>query len=102
MVTVRIGEAQMTMYELDESWINQEIRRLNRIDNRVCVRVTIEEGNVGLTLSTPGCQQRGGGGRSLNDTEREIVDLWRKRHLDSFDINSGELIAFLHQLRNIL
>jgi hypothetical protein len=102
VIAIHISGEQIELRDLDESWVIEEIRRLQRNDTAVCVRVTINEANVHLTLTTPGCPQSRGGGRPPNETEREILDLWRKRHLDSHHFNGGEFIAFLKQLRNVL
>lgn len=86
----------------EESSINRRIQSLKRDNQAVCVKVTVDEPNVKVTLATPACQRSGGGGRQPNAVESEIFDVWKKRHLDSTDFNGGEVVAFLNQLRNIL
>jgi hypothetical protein len=103
MITVRIGtnERDMTS-DIDEQWINQQINRRRADGERVCVRVTINEPALNVTLATPTCAGGGGGGRAPNAAEREVIELWASRGLNQADFTGGSVIAFLKQLRSLV
>ena len=101
MVSIRIGNEQRNLDEIDESWINQQINRRRAAGQTVCVQVTVNSGNLNLTLSTPTCAGIGGGGRAPNLDEREVFDLWAKLGLNDARFTGGELVAFLKQLRRL-
>lgn len=102
MVTVRIGAETRNLPEADESWVNQQVARRRRDGQDVCVEVTFQTSGLNLRLATPGCGNGGGGGRLPNNNEREVLELWAKRGLNSSEFTGGNLIAFLKQLDRIL
>jgi len=53
MITVRIGETEKELGQVDESWINQQINRRRADGITVCVRVFIKKHDVDMVLSTP-------------------------------------------------
>lgn len=101
MVSIRINNEQRTLVEIDESWISQQINRRRAAGQTVCVQVTVNSGNLNLTLSTPTCAA-GGGGRAPNHDEQEVFDLWAKLGLNDARFTGGELVAFLKQLRRLI
>jgi hypothetical protein len=101
MITITIGSQSKNLNEAHESWIAQEIQRLRQIDRNVCVRVTINDPGINVTLATPGCTgSGGGGGRAPNEEERNVLNDWRKRGMEDAEFAVGNLIAFLKQLRH--
>ena len=105
MVTVKIGASSRdfdSVERIDESWINQQIRGLKKDNHPVCVRVTIHEGSLNMTLTTPECPAAGVGGRPPNRDEARAFDLWDKHGLNRGDFQGGNLIAFFKQLRSIV
>lgn len=65
----------------------------------VCVRVAISDGSINLLLSTPGCNDHGRP-RELNSEEKKIIDRWMKRGLDQPDVDEGQLIAFVNEIKH--
>lgn len=101
MVTLKIASELReirTAREIEESWISRQINGRRADSVKVCVQVTVQESNLDLVLSTPGCTGALGGGRSPNSYEREVFDLWAKLGLNDENFTAGNLIAFLHQL----
>jgi hypothetical protein len=96
-VQVEIGGAIRRVSEADPQWINQQINARRRDGVPVCVRVTVEDSGVHLTLPTPGCES-GGGSRPATAEERPILELWRRHRLDRPGFTGGDLEAFLKQL----
>lgn len=79
-------------------WIRDSVRALASRGMPVCVRVSISDGSISLLLSTPACHDRGRA-RELNNEEKKIIDLWMKRGLDQADVNEGQLIAFVNEIK---
>lgn len=103
MIKIKINEDERLLKDIDEQWINQQINRRRGSGEDICVRVTIQQGNLNMILSTPSSQGGGGGsGRQPNPQERVVYDLWNKRGLDNNNFNGGNLIAFLKQYENLL
>ena len=53
MIRIRIGEAERELASADENWINEQINRRRAHGQKVCVRVTVHEGDLNMELSTP-------------------------------------------------
>ncbi|MHC4594650.1 MAG: hypothetical protein ACYS19_06860 [Planctomycetota bacterium] len=100
MVKIKIGVIEKDLEDSDESWINQEIHRLRKGGQPVCVRVRIQTDSLDFSLATPA--GGGGRGRQPKPNEQKIFDLWKKRGLTEPDFTGGNLVAFLKQLRNLL
>lgn len=98
MIAVRIGEEERSLQDATEQWINQQIQR-RRVDNQaICVRVAIRQGGLDMVLATPSCNGTGGG-RTPNANEIEVFRLWNERGLNVPDFSSGNLVAFLAQIK---
>jgi hypothetical protein len=102
MITVKIAEEERHLEEVDPQWINQQINARRADGQTVCVRVTIREGEVDITLSTPTCGPKGPGGRQARPKESQLFNLWNQRGLDEANFTGGSLVAFLNQLKNDL
>lgn len=102
MITVKIGQEERHVDEVDPQWINQQINARKSAGESVCVRVKISDGEVDLLLSTPTCGSGTGAGRKARPRELEVLDLWRQRGLNEENFTGGGLVAFLQQLERIL
>lgn len=107
MLTIQISDSSRdfeTVREIDESWINQQINRRRRDGATICVRISIknETPDVNMALASAGCASSGGGGRPPNPHESQIFDLWKQMGLSKPDFQSGNVVAFLKQLRKII
>lgn len=102
MITIKIGPAEATVEQADEGWINQQLNRRRADAAVVCVQVNIQEPDIHMVLSTPGCSSNGAGGRPPNQREKRIFDIWTDRGLDRPDFTGGAVIAFLHQIRRMI
>lgn len=101
MVKVKIGSEERNIEDVDSSWINQQINR-RRKDGPVCVRVTINDDDINMVLSSGDCPRVGGGRRPPGPQEKEIFDLWDKHRLNEIDFPSGQLVAFIKQITKLL
>lgn len=90
------------VYNVDESWINQQINKRKEKKEKVCVRVYIKNEFIDILLTTPACGRDRVGGRAPNPREREIFNLWERRGLREENFSGGNLIAFFKQLRKII
>jgi hypothetical protein len=70
MISVKIGASARdfaSVNDVEESWVNRQVSGLRGDYHTVCVRVTVNEGPLHLTLATPDCAgAAGGGGRPPN------------------------------------
>lgn len=105
MVKLKIGAVERRfdiIADIDENWINQQIKGLKRDGHTSCVRVSINEGSVSLSLATADCSSSGGGGRLPNDDENRIFELWNRLGLNEKDFSGGKFVAFFKQARSII
>lgn len=104
MIGVHISEAQREFAngrEIDEQWITEQINRRRRDGLTVCVRVSVQEDPVNIRLSSAGCSGRRASAR-FSPEEQNIIELWRRNHLDQPEFDGGNVIAFLKQLHRVL
>jgi hypothetical protein len=97
MSTIQIGSDTQDLCGFSESWIAQQINRRRKEGEPVCVRVHIKTTGVDVAVATGGCPAGGGGGRLPTDREREILDDWNAKGLNSADFHVGNLMSFLKQ-----
>ena len=105
MVTVKIGPSARdfeSVERIDESWINRQINGLRGDGQAVCVRVSLQEGPLHMSLTTPSCAGSAGGGRGPNREEAMVFELWEKHGLNRTDFQGGNLIAFFKQVRKVI
>ena len=102
MITVKVAEEERRIDEIDQQWINQQINARRADGQTVCVRVTIREDEVNMTLSTPTCGPKGPGGRRARPKESQLFDLWNQRGLNEATFTGSSLVAFLNQLKYAL
>ncbi|MCW8828628.1 MAG: hypothetical protein OQK94_06190 [Gammaproteobacteria bacterium] len=98
-IRVIIGIDERNINDIEPNWISEQIVRRQQEGMPVCAVVKIRADGIDLALPSGGCANgRGGGGRSPNQQESAIIDLWRKMHLNESQISPGNLIAFLKQV----
>ncbi len=105
MINLKIGASERRFNntgDIDESWINQQINGLKRDGQLSCIRLSINEGSVNLSLATIDCASSGGSNRPPNRDESRIFDLWRELGLEGKNFQSGNLIAFFKRVRHII
>lgn len=107
MLNLKIGANERrfdSLADIDEQWINQQINGLRRDGHPACIRISIDENPVNLSLATAECSASGGGGggRPPNAEESRIFELWDELGLNKRDFPAGKFIAFLKQTRNII
>lgn len=105
MISVKIGASARdfaSVSDVEESWINRQVSGLRGDDHPVCVRVTVNEGLLNLTLATADCAGVGGGGRPPNAEEAEAFALWERLGLNKSEFSGGNLVAFFKQLRRFI
>ena len=102
MIRIEINGTKRNIEDAGERWVNEQVDRRLRDNQRICVRVWIEKKpEVDLVLSTPDCPPAGGSGRSLTRRENEISELWKKQMLRESDFTGGNLWAFLRQAKRL-
>lgn len=102
MVTLSIGSVDVPLEQVSEGWINQQLGRRRADGSSVCVRVNVQTDDARLILTTPDCSSSIGGARRPNRLEERIFQLWKERGLNRSDFEGGQVVAFLHQLRQMI
>lgn len=102
MVTVQVGGIEKDWNAVDQNWLCKLIHAMRDAGESDCVRVRVQDSEVDLLLTTPGCAGGIGGSRPLRGREPKIVELWRKLHLDQMGFSCGNVHAFLVQLRKLI
>lgn len=100
MVRIQVGTFDYELQNLREDDLIKQIKGHRNDGVPLYVRITIKSDHVDMILSTPDCQI-GGGGRTPNDKEKELFDLWNRMRLNSNDFAPGQLIAFLKQIQSL-
>ena len=95
MIKIKIGTIERTLESIDDCWIRQQIDQRRLDDGSVCVRVDIEKPGLSLLLSSVGCSSAGGGGRSPNPNEKEVLSIWERCGMHNDHFSSENLISFL-------
>lgn len=100
MITISVNGELRQYSEGIESWINEQINRRRNSGARVCVEVNVSFTALNMVLRTQGCVTNGTPGtRRPTLAEQRIFDLWDTLGLNEPTYSSGQVIAFLKQLR---
>ncbi len=102
MITIQIGENERKLFQATEQWVNEQINRRLRANQLVCVRVTIEEELVNMSLVTQACARNGHSDWVPNTKEKRIIDIWKKLGMSKPEFTGGNLNAFLKQLTQLV
>lgn len=105
MIILTMGEVSRRLADpaaLEESWVTFHMRPDTVDAGRRGVHVRIDAPSIKLNLSAG--EPLGGGAleRRMTPAESRVMDLWQERGLDRPDFRSGQLVAFLHQLYDVL
>lgn len=104
MVRIKIGESERELDNADAQWVNEQVRGYQRTHGTLpCVRVTVDEDQAHINLITMNCPRSGGGGGvpQWRPAEAEVLELWKRHHLDAPAWAHGNLLAFVQQLRRL-
>lgn len=102
MNTIKIGNEERSLSEVDSQWITQQIVNRRNAGMTVCVIVSVTVTDVDLTLATPTCGAGGGGSRQFTSPERGILDLWNKHHLNEPEFSPGDVVSFVKQVMRMI
>jgi hypothetical protein len=102
MSTITIGQESRDLFDADPHWINHAILERRKDGHEVCVVVQLDGDHLSMCLRTPACAGGGGGGRTPNPCEREVVELWAKLGLNDSDFAPGNVVAFVQQVKRYL
>ena len=96
-VTVSFGTNAQSNNAITGGWIQSAMQAQEHAGQPVCAIVRIEGGDINVTLRVGQCGGSSGGGRPPKASENEVIDLYRRRHLDRPTFSPGELEAFVKQ-----
>lgn len=105
MISIKIGANERrfnSINNIDENWVNQQISGLRKDRHSTCVRVSISEEAINLSLSTADCPPSGSGGRPPTDEESKIFDLWDELGLNKKNFHIGKFIVFFKRIRQFI
>jgi len=103
MSTISIGGAERPLAVADAGWIGAAFEAHAHAGEPPCVRVMIRAGNVDMSLQTPNCAARsGGGGRPPSRAEAEISRLWNMEGLSSTRFTAAQIAAFVECVGHLL
>jgi hypothetical protein len=100
-IAVSFGTVQRINDEITAGWIAEQQHSRERDGVPVCATIQIQGSGVDVRLPVGDCGSGGGGGRAPNSQEQEIIDLWRKLHLDGMQFSPGNLQAFAKQVSRL-
>jgi len=96
-IRVQIGTNERDISDIEPNWVEEQINRRKKDGVPICVRVSIKQEDINISLATNDCP-KGGGGRPPNKKEKEIFELWDKLHLNQDTFSIGNLMAFLKKI----
>lgn len=103
MISVQIcGGPVMSLRDVIEGWIAQQVNRRQGDGQQICVKLTIESGSRHMLLASRGCP----GVQYCRDLptrkEQGILDLWTARGTNKPNITAGNVASFLHQFERVV
>jgi hypothetical protein len=102
MNMISVGSSERDLQNASAGWIREHVEAVRSRGIPVCVKVRLQSGPIDVALATPVCSGSGGGWRTPNREEHEIIELWEKRGLNRNDFDLGQLIAFVNRVKAIL
>lgn len=104
MIILTIGETSRRLSssaEIEEGWLNSHLRP-SATHAAPGVHVRIDAPPVELNLSAGDHVRAAAFDTCPRPLEARVLELWHTRGLDRPDFRSGQLVAFLHQLQDLL
>jgi hypothetical protein len=98
MISIHIGQDERAFDHADTQWIHEQFNNRLAGGGRPCIRVGIAIPDAEFDLITPECGG-GSGDKVLSPLETRILEIWRRHRLNTREYNSGQIIAFLNELR---
>jgi hypothetical protein len=100
MIYVSIAGERRRLDEVDSYWIHQQVGGRRDEEQSVCVQVEFDDPSGKWGLISHGCGSGGRGEFNPNSEQREIIEFWEKHRMNTSDFTSGNLNAFVQQLRH--
>jgi hypothetical protein len=102
MIILTIGDTSRRLSDagIEESWVRLRLRTGPASVASPGVHVRIDAPPISLNLSAGDASVLPD--RPLGPGEAKVVALWEERGLDRPDFRGGQLLAFLHQLYDVL
>lgn len=101
MITFEIDGETRVGNDISEKWIAERFRVANDSSRLPCVLARIDTSECKMALSTPACSGRGGAGRPPRGCEVQVLQLWEQAHLNQNKYTAGNVISFLHRLKQV-
>ena len=98
MNRLRIGDTERDLESADPNWIREHVKDLRNRGTPVCVEITLHSGSVNMILATPACGPTSASRQEANRQEKKILELWKKKGLNTDDFNVRELIDFIERV----
>lgn len=102
MLAIQIGNQTKNYNDANAGWINEQVDRILRSGQSLCVKITINYGSANVVLATPGCGGSMPGGRPPNGLESKIIELWNNSVLKHTALNGGLFVSFLRHVKQLL
>ncbi len=96
-VTVTFGTDTRSNNAITAGWIHAAMQAQERAGQPVCGTVRVEGGGIDVAVPVGSCPGASGGGRAPNAAEGEVIELFKRRHLDEARFSPGELESFVKQ-----
>lgn len=105
MIRIKIGESERELDNADAQWVTEQVRGYKRANGSLpCVRVRVDESQATINLIAANCARSTGGGGGVpqwNQAESEVLEWWKRLHMDGFTWTQGNLQAFVEKLRQL-
>jgi hypothetical protein len=95
-VTVTFGAETRSNNAITAGWIHAAMEAQSRNGQPICGLVHVEGGGISVSMPVGSCPP-GAGGRPPNAAESEVLELFRRHHLNESKFSPGELESFVKQ-----
>lgn len=105
MIILTIGDTSRRLScsaGVEEGWVTLHLRAECSEASPPGVHVRIAAPSIALNLNAGEPMRAAVMSRGLRSEEAQVIELWRERGLDRAGFRSGQLVAFLHQLYDLL
>lgn len=97
MIKVIINEQDRVWDSSQAGWLNSTINDLQKDGIPLCVRVSIQYGDINVGLSAGSCSSSSSAVRPPNSRERELIKSWNEMAVDETPLNSGKIVSLLNR-----